>query len=348
MLPLDTRKVRILEAVVQDYVNTMRPVGSERIIEAYQLGCKSATVRNEMAELADLGYLAQPHTSAGRIPTDRGYRYFVDRLMAPPGALPPDDVRRARAGFSDSNNEIDEILQHTCRVLSALTSYASIATDPVADSTRFRRLYLTHASPRHILMVALLSTGAVEHRLVEVDSAPLDSVLVPLSNLLNESIADQPIDDVDRLIRSIDIPVQLASLAPVKTLVVNALIQVISSLTERRVYLQGANHLMRQPEFQDVQRLEALLTALEKRSSLFKVLRRSLAGFDVTIHIGSENPYEPMQSCTLITRPYNIGDRHAGYLAVIGPTRMHYQRAISAVNFMSANLSSMLTSMCVA
>ena len=197
-------------------------------------------------------------------------------------------------------------------------------------------------------MVALLSTGAVEHRLVEVDSAPLDSVLVPLSNLLNESIADQPIDDVDRLIRSIDIPVQLASLAPVKTLVVNALIQVISSLTERRVYLQGANHLMRQPEFQDVQRLEALLTALEKRSSLFKVLRRSLAGFDVTIHIGSENPYEPMQSCTLITRPYNIGDRHAGYLAVIGPTRMHYQRAISAVNFMSANLSSMLTSMCVA
>lgn len=346
-MPLDARKVRILQAVVQDYVDTSRPVGSERLIEVYKLGCKSATVRFEMAELAEMGYLAQPHTSAGRIPTDRGYRYFVNELMDPPGELPAEDAKRARAGFNNSINEIDEILQQTCRVLSGLTSYASLATDPVTDSTYIRRIYLTHASPRHVLAVALFSTGSVEHRLVDVINAPTDRGLLPLSNLLNRQIADQPIEDIDRLLSALALPPELAALAAIMPKVCAALVQVVSALSKRRVYLQGANHLMRQPEFQDVLRLEGLLTALEQRSALFRVLRRSLSGIDVTIHIGTENPYEPMHECTLISRPYSIGDRLAGYLGVVGPTRMHYQRTISAVNFMSASLSNMLTSMCV-
>jgi heat-inducible transcriptional repressor len=347
MMPLDARKVRILQAVVQDFVDTSRPVGSERLLEVYNLGCKSATERYEMAEMAEMGYLAQPHTSSGRIPTDRGYRYFVNELMEPPGALPKEDEKRARADLNRTTNEIDDIIQQTCRILSGLTSYASVATDPVTDTTRMRRLYLTQASPRHVLAVALFSTGAVEHRLVEVASAPTDNALLPLSNLLNEQIANQPIEDVDRLIAAIVLPAELAELAHVLSHVGSALLRVISSLLQRRVYLQGANQLMRQPEFQDVMRLEGLLTALEQRSALFRVLRQSLTGIGVTIHIGAENPYEPMRECTLISRPYSIGNRHAGYLGVVGPTRMHYQRTISAVNFMSANLSSMLTSMCV-
>jgi heat-inducible transcriptional repressor len=347
MTPLDARKIRILQAVVQDFVDTSRPVGSERLLEVYDLGCKSATVRYEMAEMSEMGYLAQPHTSSGRIPTDRGYRYFVNELMEPPGSLPKEDEKRAKADLNKSANEIDEILQQTCRILSSLTSYASVATDPVTDTTRLRRLYLTQASPRHVLAVALFSTGAVEHRLVEVASAPADSVLLPLSNLLNEQVAGQSIEEIDRLMGGIVLPAEIADLMPTLTRVCSALVQLVNGLLQRRVYLQGANHLMRQPEFQDVLRLEVLLTALEQRNALFRVLRQSLSGVGVTIHIGTENPYEPMRECTLITRPYNIGDRHAGYLGVVGPTRMHYQRTISAVNFMSASLSTMLTSMCV-
>src|SRR5580700_1009192 len=347
MMPLDARKIRILQAVVQDFVDTSRPVGSERLLAVYDLGCKSATVRYEMAEMSEMGYLTQPHTSSGRIPTDRGYRYFVNELMEPPGALPKEDEKRARADLNKATNEIDDIIQQTCRILSGLTSYASVATDPVTDTTRMRRLYLTQASPRHILAVALFSTGSVEHRLVEVASSPTDAMLLPLSNLLNERIANQPIEDVDRLITGIALPAELAELAPVLSRVGSALLQVINGLSQRRVYLQGANQLMRQPEFQDVLRLEGLLTALEQRNALFRVLRQSLASAGVTIHIGAENPYESMRECTMISRPYSIGDRHAGYLGVVGPTRMHYQRTISAVNFMSANLSSMLTSMCM-
>ena len=347
MTPLDARKIRILQAVVQDFVETSRPVGSERLLEVYNLGCKSATVRYEMAEMSEMGYLAQPHTSSGRIPTDRGYRYFVNELMEPPGALPKEDEKRARTDLSKVKNEIDEILQQTCRILSGLTSYASVATDPVTDTARLRRMYLTHASPRHVLVVALFSTGTVEHRLVEVPGAPTDSVLLPLSNLLNEQISNQPIEDVDRIISGIILPAELVDLASTLARVGKALLQVISGLSRRRVHLQGANQLMRQPEFQDVLRLESLLTALEQRNALFQVLPKSLTGVGVTIHIGAENPYEPMRECTMISRPYTIGDRHAGYLGVVGPTRMYYQRTISAVNFMSANLSSMLTSMCM-
>ncbi len=347
MTALDARKVRILQAVVQDYVDTTRPVASERLIEVYQLPCKSATVRFELAELAELGYLVQPHTSAGRIPTDRGYRYFVNELMDPPGALPANEVKRARAELNGSVQEVDELLQQTCKVLSGLTSYASLATDPVSDSIRLRRLYLSHASPRHVLLVALFSSGHVEHRLVDVISAPSDKDLLPLSNILNEQVADQVIDDIDRRAASAAITIEYADLSAVKSKVLTALLQVVNGLSERRVYLEGAQQLMKQPEFHDVVRLDGLLSALEQKRTLFQVLRRSLAGIDVTIHIGTENPYEPMQECALIVRPYTIGDRHVGYLGVIGPTRMHYQRAISAVNFMSSNLSKMLTSMCV-
>src|SRR5580700_6405027 len=131
MMPLDARKIRILQAVIQDFVDTSRPVGSERLLEVYNLGCKSATVRYEMAEMAEMGYLAQPHTSAGRIPTDRGYRYFVDELMDPPTTPSPVETQRARAEYRQSRNEVDEIVQQTCRILARLTSYASLATDPL-------------------------------------------------------------------------------------------------------------------------------------------------------------------------------------------------------------------------
>src|SRR2546421_11655686 len=172
MQPLDARKVKILEAIVHDYVNTTKPVGSERLIEVYQLGCKSATVRNEMAEMAEMGYLVQPHTSAGRIPTDRGYRYYVDELMDPPRAIKADEAATAKKRTRQAQTEIEEILQQTCRILSEITSYTSLATDPTSSSTSLRRVYLSPASPPHILAVLLLSTGHVEHRLVELVLVP--------------------------------------------------------------------------------------------------------------------------------------------------------------------------------
>lgn len=347
-MPLEPRKVRILQAIVNDYVLTTRPVGSERLIEVYNIGCKSATVRNEMAEMSDLGYLAQPHTSAGRIPTDRGYRFYVDELMDKSEALSPTEVAQARLVAVQAQNEVEEILQQTCRILSRMTSYASLATDPLTGGTSVRRIYLSEADPRRVLMVLLLSTGHVEHRLIDLDQTLSTADLSVLVNYLNAAAAQHDLDEVGRMVRLQETPPELAAYSATLNRLFAVLAQTAAALSERRVYLEGANQLLRQPEFQDVQRLETLLNALEQRSALHQALSRALQHTDSAIIIGMENGWEPMQECSVITRSYRIGSRTAGYLGVVGPTRMRYDRAVAAVTLMAQNLSNVLTNLSLA
>jgi heat-inducible transcriptional repressor len=343
MPPLDARKIRILEAIVHDYVTTTKPVGSERLIEVYRLGCKSATVRNEMAEMAEMGYLVQPHTSAGRIPTDRGYRYYVDELMDPPGALKANEAATAKKRSRQVQTEIEVILQQTCRILSEITAYTSIATDPSSSSTHLRKVYLSAASPRHILLVALLSTGHVEHRLVETDSVPGENTLLMLANYIDSQVGNRDLEDVGRMSTPSEVPAELNPYASTLAKVFPIIRQAALTFSERKVYLEGTSQLLRQPEFHDIQRLENLLSALQQRTTLFQVLSRSMHSGSTTITIGAENDLPAMQTCSIITTPYRIGQRPAGYLGVVGPTRMNYDRAVAAVGLMANNLSQMLT-----
>ena len=348
MSSLDFRKVRILQAIVNDYVLTTRPVGSERLIEVYNLGVKSATVRNEMADLSERGYILQPHTSAGRIPTDRGYRFYVDEVMDTHVSLSPEEVRNSDLQTQRNQSEIEEILLRTCRILSKLTSYPSLATDPSTDSTTLRRIHLTEASPRHILLVALLSTGHVEHRLIEVDAAPCDSTLLQLSNYITSLAENRELEEVARGVLTQAAPAELLSYASTLNRITRILAQTAQSLLERRIFMEGTSHFLRQPEFQDVQRLENLLNALEQRGQVYQVLSQSLRGCYATILIGAEITFAPMQDCSIVSTPYHIGTRTAGYLGVVGPTRMHYERAAAAVCLMAQNLSTVLTNFCLA
>jgi heat-inducible transcriptional repressor len=345
MPPLDLRKVRILQAIVNDYVITTKPVGSERLIEAYNIGCKSATVRNEMAEMAEMGYLVQPHTSAGRIPTDRGYRYYVNELMDCETALSTEDMHRAEQLSAQTRSEIEEIIQQTCHILSRLTSYASLVTDPSTETTTVRRFYLTEAGPRHMLMVLLLSTGQVEHRLVELETSATETALLRIANYVNALVTGRELEEIGRATRPRELPAEVAAFAMILDRIFAVLTQAAHGLSERRVFMEGTNQLLRQPEFHDVQRLESLLNALEQRNALYQVLSRALQQGDVTIIIGAESGWRPMQECSIITTSYRIGTRIAGYLGVVGPTRMQYDRAAAAVNLMARNLSTVLTNL---
>jgi len=348
MPPMDARKVRIIQSIVTDYVLTTKPVGSERLIEVYQMGCKSATIRNEMAELAEMGYITQPHTSAGRIPTDRGYRYYVDKLMNPPAALSGNEAADAQNRQQEVRNEIAEIVLHTCRLLSKLTSYPSLASDPSIETTTLSRVYLTPASPRHILMVALLSNAHVEHRLIELETVPDDSGLSTLSNYLNSLVAGQELQTLENSLALRETPNELRVWSDTIDQACRTLIQVTQTLSERRVYLEGMSQILRQPEFKDTQRLETLLDALEQRGTLYQVLNRALMDGDITILIGTENPLIPMQECSIITTAYRIQGRCAGFLGVVGPTRMNYDRATAAVGLMANTLSQTLTNLSLA
>ncbi len=342
-MSLGERKSRILQAIVQDYVLTTKPVGSERLIDTYTLGCKSATVRNEMAELTEQGYIVQPHTSAGRVPTDQGYRYYVDALM-PSATLEPQEEQSVQDLHRTSFDEIDAILLNTCRILSSLTSCLSVASDPITETTRLHHVYVTQAVARNVLLVVLLSTGQVEHRLVEMESLQNETTLIRFTNFLNSLTADQELSEAARRLTLLETPNELQAFADSLGRIVTALTAVIaSSLEQRRLYLEGSKQLLRQPEFHDVTRLESLFYALEQKNQFYQMLKHFWSEEEVTVIIGKENRYTHLQDCSVITALYHIGDRPAGFLGVVGPTRINYEKATLAVDFMASSLSQALT-----
>jgi heat-inducible transcriptional repressor len=336
---LDSRKGRILQAIVTDYVETAEPIGSEWLVSHYDFGCKSATLRNEMAEMSELGYLVQPHTSAGRIPSTRGYRYYVDCLMPTPRTTGATDKKLSGAA---GRMEIEEIVQLTCRTLSDMTQYPSVATTPLVHSNNLHRIFLTPASSRHVLLVMLFSTGHVEHRMMEVKTAPGDAALQRVTNYLNNMLAGKELDELAR--HSLGtIAVELGADHSLLSAVHSNLVAVALDLAENKVFLEGTNHILRQREFQDVLRLEQLLSVLEQQSVLFQVFSRALLGEEVTVLIGTESSVEVMADCSIVTSPYRIGGRTGGFIGVVGPTRMNYDRAVSAVGLMARSLSNLLT-----
>jgi heat-inducible transcriptional repressor len=339
-MTLDGRKGRILQAIVNDYVETAEPIGSEWLVTRYDFGCKSATLRNEMAEMSDRGYLLQPHTSAGRIPSNRGYRYYVDCLMTAPDS--PAERRAVAADRGTGALDVDELIQLTCRLLADMTQYPSVATTPIAATNQLRRLYVTQASARHILLVLLFSSGYVEHRLIEVTRPVADTSLERATNFLNSILSGREVRELAQHVME-GIPPELAAERSLVCVVHSVVTQAAQELTDNHVFLEGTNHILRQREFQDVLRLEQLLTALEQRSVLFQVFSRAMHGNEVTIIIGDESPVQAMADCSVVTSPYTIAGRACGFIGVVGPTRMRYDRAVSAVGMMAQNLSTLLT-----
>jgi heat-inducible transcriptional repressor len=331
------RKSQILRAVVNEYVSFGEPIGSELLVHRYDFGCRSATVRNEMAEMADQGYLLQPHTSAGRIPTDLGYRYYVDWLMPEPADVPGSP----RSLVPEQGSDVEEIVQYTCRLLADMTHYPSLASAPRGDAA-LHRAYLTPATARRVLIVLLFENGRVEHRLLDVDRLPDETTLQRVTNYLNHTLVDR---DLSELAQPLPQP-DAAMSADERAIAVRAqavVVQAARGLCEDRMFLEGTSHMLRHPEFHNVLLLERVLTALEERSVLFDVFSRAVMEPDVTIVIGSEGPLDAMHSCSLIGSQYRVGDSAGGFIGVFGPTRMHYDRAVAAVGTMARCLSTLLT-----
>ena len=336
-MSLDERKGRILQAIVHDYVETIDPIGSEWLVSHYDFGCKSATIRNEMAEMSDRGYLRQPHTSAGRIPSDLGYRYYVDRLM--PDAPLPSVARRPS---ESSGSTVDDLIQQTCRILSGMTQLASVATPPSTRAAALHRIFLSPASRSHILLVLLLSTGAVVHRVVEMDGEVDERALEYAGNYINRLLSGTGLGDLTIHTLGL-IPTGLASCSRIIERVHAAITDAARSMTDERVFVEGTSQLLRQPEFRDIARLEQLLSALEQGSALYQLFSRAFEEDAVTVIIGEEAPVEAMRECSVVTSRYRIGDRAGGFIGIVGPTRMHYERAVGAVGLMARSLSDILT-----
>jgi len=325
---LDERKTAILRAVVQEYIETAQPVGSGHVASAPGVQVSPATVRNEMAVLEQEGYLVQPHTSAGRIPTDKGYRFFVDHLAAP-GAL--DDVRRQQVGafFETSRGALEGLLRRTSQLLTDLTSYASVVVGPSQDRATVRSVQVVGLSPRHATVVVVLSNGAVANEPLDIPLGTSDAKVVAAGAHLSSSLVGFALSS-DRTVPPSGDPV-------VDDLCRAALGALAEHMNDAAspVFVRGASAMA--TAFDAVGTVREVLSALEQQlvvvTLVHDVLDRGLS-----VAIGAEHGVEPLVACSVVLAPVLAEGEQVGTVGVVGPTRMNYPKALAAVDVVSERL----------
>jgi heat-inducible transcriptional repressor len=335
---LDRRKQTLLETIVVTYIQQAEPVGSHYLASCDALGVRSATIRNELAEMTELGYLRQPHTSAGRIPSDQGYRYYVDHLMTW-DRMSAADARSVRGSLKMSEGDLEQLLMQTCRVLSSLTRYTSVATPPVSGEPTVRQTHMVQVAPNRVLVVVVLSSGQVLHRFGELPRSLTPVEVTRLSNALGALLKDMRVGQVAQVSPQVDELLQYEE-------VIRLLIGLISAGLageEGELYLEGASHILEHPEFREADKVEPLVSFLEARRTAFETLRQLLARADLTVSIGRENPHEAMREVSLVAARYSGGARAHGWVGVLGPTRMEYARSVRTVQYVAKALSETLS-----
>lgn len=330
---LDGRKSAILRAVVQQYIETAQPVGSSTVSARADVGVSSATVRNEMTQLEREGYLVQPHTSAGRVPTEKGYRFFVDNLTGP-GKLKPENLRMVRDFFATAHGEIEQMLAETSRLLSDVTGTAAVVVGEQAEVNTIRSVQLVDLSPRTVLVVLVLSNGAVVKRTLEriedVTPDELSSAQAALSEaLVGSTLQSLSVPDLDGRAVGADM--------------VRAVAAVLKDAAEsegHQVFVDGRSRIA--GSFDARETIEAVLDILEQQYVVVSLLKQ-LVDSGLAVAIGSESGVAPLADCSLVVAPYESGGERAGAIAVLGPTRMDYPETLSAVAVVSQRLSKLLS-----
>lgn len=334
---LDDRKLAVLRAVVEDYVSTHEPVGSKAIVERHRLGVSAATVRNEMAALEDEGYIAQPHTSAGRIPTDLGYRLFVDKLneLKPMSAA----EQRAIAQFLEQAIDLDDVMVRTTRLLAQLTRQVAIVQYPSLQRSLVRHIELVPVAGRRVMVVVIADTGRVEQRIAEV---PLDvepAVIEMLRSRLNAAVAGKSFVDVTDAVAPLLEDAGFEN-RPAVVAIISCLLESVVERSDDRVVVAGAANLARYGSVFDTS-VAPLLEALEEHVVLLRLLGESSSSNDVLVRIGAENAALPTSS--VVATGYGNADRTVAQLGVVGPTHMDYSGTMRAVHAVARYVGRLLT-----
>jgi heat-inducible transcriptional repressor len=332
---LDDRKAAILRLVVEEYIETAQPVGSATVARQRDLGVSPATVRNEMGVLEREGFLAQPHTSAGRIPTDKGYRFFVDTL-AHPGSLDAAQNQQVREFFARAHGELEEMLHDTSRLLSNLTDYAAVVIAPKHEAATLRSIQLVGLSARVALLVVVLSNGAVEKRSLEFSVEVNDAQLAGATAHLSAALVGRPAGTLT---------VSVNAVAKTGDAELDALCQAaVEAMTGRQdgdgVFVDGTARMA--SAFDAVDTVRQVLTILEQQYVVVTLLRDVLDR-GLSVAIGTEHGLLPLADCSIVVAPYQVEGELAGTVGVLGPTRMRYEQALAAVAVVSKRLGKALT-----
>ncbi|MER6621777.1 MULTISPECIES: heat-inducible transcriptional repressor HrcA [unclassified Streptomyces] len=323
---LSERRLQVLRAIVQDYVGTEEPVGSKALTERHNLGVSPATVRNDMAALEDEGFIAQPHTSAGRIPTDKGYRLFVDKLAGVKPMSPPE--RRAIQNFLEGAVDLDDVVARTVRLLAQLTRQVAVVQYPSLTRSTVRHVELLSLAPARLMLVLITDTGRVEQRMVDCPAPFGESSLADLRARLNSRVAGRRFSDVPSLVEDLPEAFEADDRGTVST-VLSTLLETLVEENEERLMIGGTANLTRfGHDFPLV--IRPVLEALEEQVVLLKLLGEAKDP-GVTVRIGHENAHEGLNSTSVVSVGYGSGGEALAKLGVVGPTRMDYPGTMGAV-----------------
>ena len=338
-MELDARKIQILNAVIDEYVMSASPVGSRAISKREGFNLSSATIRNEMADLEELGYLEQPHTSAGRIPSDKAYRMYVDHIMRR-AELTEEEVRIIRSHMNARIDEIESVVRQTAQALSAVTQYTAFALPPQLAANRLKHIQLVPLREGRALLVVVTDAGFARDAVVRIPENMGAGELERLSNQLTQRFKDCRMDVVSEKIVA-----QMSGELFERREFLNTLVETIDRrVTEdaHTVALSGTTNMLHYPEYADVNKAKMFLTAVEGRDTLYGLLKQA-SRLEFSITIGAENENELLRDCSVITATCRIGGEPMGTFGIIGPTRMQYGRVLSALEYMRLSLSELFT-----
>lgn len=336
---LDARKRKILQAIINDYISTAEPIGSRTIARKYDLGVSSATIRNEMADLELLGYIEQLHTSSGRIPSAKGYRFYVDSLVSPE-PMSENEITLINHWYAAKARRIEEVFQATAKILSRMTHNISLVLAPQFSQCVFKYLQFLPLDERRVILIIVTDTGFVENKIIDL---PEDTSFEDLQRIavgINSRLSGLPFDKIkSSILREIrdDIIIDTHLFDATVEIVQQAL----SLEKSKRVYLGGTTQMLSQPEFRDVGKVKELLAMLEQERLLCDILHMQEHD-GVIVTIGQENKYSGIQDCSMVQATYRIDGQVVGTVAVLGPTRMEYGRIIALLEFMHSHLGEVL------
>ena len=331
MAMLDDRKKKILQIIIEDYIATAEPVGSRTIARKYNLGISPATIRNEMSDLELLGFLEQPHTSSGRVPSAQAYRYYVDSMVKP-GALSPNDMALIDSWYRERVHSIDDIFKSTAKILSRMSKNVSMVLAKGDSSTSFSYMRFLPLNEHKAILCVITEDGQIDNAVIDIPlgmkQEELDYLAQRVTNLLHGTkLVDVSAEQIDELHDN------LANDKLLFTSLLQAIKQMQVGQNREKMFMGGTKQIFNQPEFQDAERIKELLGVLEEEKVLKDMLN---AGIDsgLRITIGSENKFTSIQDCSMVQATYRLNGQVVGTLAVLGPTRMEYKKVVSVMDYL--------------
>ena len=335
-MELDERKQKILQAIIRNYMETGEPVGSRTISKYSDLNLSSATIRNEMSDLEEMGYIVQPHTSAGRIPSDKGYRLYVDRILEDKNH----EVQELKDLMIERTDKMEQVLKQVVKVLAANTNYATMVSAPTYHRNKLKFIQLSKVNATQILTVIMIEGNIVRNKVIDVTEELDQETVLKLNILLNSVLNGLSIEEIN-LAMIQNLKEQAGIHSELVGSVIDAVAEVIHSEDEVEIYTSGATNIFRYPELSDNGKASELISTFEEKQQLSDLVNQTLENSDskgIQVYIGQETPIQSMKDCSVVTATYELGEGLQGTIGIIGPKRMDYENVLKTLKTLTEQL----------